>query len=171
MTNQNPQPTAITPWVQPNGTPSQVFLNYMQSLDALVRANLTYTVAPGELIGGTLKSANFNSTADQAIAISCPTGHYLISAIIISHPSVVLTTAQGGFYSATSKGGIILVAAAQAYSGLNNIIDNPGSALGATLTTSANTTMFNLATLYLSLTTAQGAAATADVTVLIRPLP
>jgi hypothetical protein len=128
-------------------------------------------VLGAEIVGGIKSGANFNSTADQSITITSPTTRYMISAIIISNPSISLTTAAGGFYSAASKGGVIIVAAAQSYSVLNNVVNNAGSALLATLAAGGTTGMWNNATVFLSLTTAQGAAATADVTIMIRPLP
>jgi hypothetical protein len=131
----------------------------------------TGTSAGAEIVGGKLTGANFNSTADQSITITSPTTRYMISAIIVSNPSIALSTAAGGFYSVASKGGTPIVAASQVYSGLNNVMNNAGSSLNATLASGGATSMFNLPTLFLSLTTAQGAASTADVTVMIRPVP
>jgi hypothetical protein len=127
---------------------------------------------------GTLIGANFNITTDQAIPISVPSASYMVAAITITNPSVSMTTAAGGFYTAASKGGVIVVAAAQAYSGLTtNTANTTGNALLATLSTAGSTTSFGgyaqganqVSTLYFSLTTAQGAAATADIRVSCRP--
>lgn len=134
--------------------------------------------APARIECGWLPGANFNTTADQAIPISVPSGTWMVDSITISNPSISLTTAAGGFYTAASKGGVAVVAAAQAYSSLTNHTANTtGNAMLATIATAGNTTMFNgyqqsspINTLYLSLTTAQGAAATADVRVYCRPL-
>ena len=133
--------------------------------------------APARIECGVLRGANFNITTDQAIPISSPTG-FMIDSIVITDPSVSLTTAAGGFYTATSKGGVTVVAAAQAYSALTtNTASTTGNALLATISTAGNTTAFPgfggaspLTTLYLSLTTGQGAAATANVRVYCRPL-
>lgn len=109
----------------------------------------------GELIG-----ANFNSTADQAITIFSAPAKYIVRRIVVTNASTSLTTAAGGVYKAASKSGAI-VAATQVYSTLT------GSTLFLDLTLSAtgneSTTVKTAKNLYLSLTTAQGAAATADV--------
>jgi hypothetical protein len=128
--------------------------------------------APGTVQCGWLYGANFNVTTDQAIPIAVPSGTYMIEAIAISNPSVSLTTAVGGVYSAASKGGVAVVANSQAYSSLTtNAANTTGNAMLATLAAAGTTTAFTApTTLYLSLTTAQGAAATADVRVRCRPL-
>ncbi len=118
-----------------------------------------------------LMGANMNSTADQAIQIACPTTRYIIQAIIATNASISLTTAAGGIYTAASKGGSTIVAAAQAYSTLTaSGVNVAGSALALTLDTLATTGELDLSTLYFALTTAQGAAATANIRVYIRPL-
>ena len=127
--------------------------------------------APARVECGRLIGANFNSTADQAIPVSFPSVTYLVSEIAVSNPSVSLDTAQGGFYSAASKGGIAIVASSQAYTSLTtNAANTTGNAMLATIATAGNTTALNVKTVYLSLTTAQGAAATADVRIYCRPL-
>jgi hypothetical protein len=126
--------------------------------------------APARIECGELLGANMNSTADQAIPISFPSAKYVITEIDITNPSVSLTTAAGGFYSAASKGGVAIVSSGQAYSTLTtNAANTTGNEMTATLATAGNTTAFNLSQIYLSLTTAQGAAATADVRVYCRP--
>lgn len=127
--------------------------------------------APNELQCGTLLGANFNSTLDQAISISVPSGLWAIDQISISNPSVSMTTAAGGFYSAASKGGVTVVANTQAYTSLTtNAANTTGNYMQPTLSTAGNTTAFaglaqtgQIKALYLSLTTSQGAPATADV--------
>lgn len=135
--------------------------------------------APPTVQCGELLSANFNVTTDQAIPVSVPSATYLVDKIIISNPSISLTTAAGGFYTAASKGGIIVVAAAQAYSGLTtNTANTTGNALSATISTAGATTDFGgyaqganaVPTIYFSLTSGQGAAATADIRVYCRAL-
>ena len=127
--------------------------------------------APGVILGGRLIGADANVTTDQAIQISCPARRYVIEAIVASNASISLTNADGGLYSAASKGGVALVAAAQVYSTLTAAAVNAaGSALFLTLDTAATTGMFDLSTIYFSLTGAQGSAATLDLRVYIRPL-
>jgi hypothetical protein len=127
--------------------------------------------APGRIELGRLLAANFNSTADQSIPVTFPSGTYMVTDIVISNPSISLDTAAGGFYSAASKGGVAIVANSQAYSSLTNSTANTtGNAIAATIATAGLTTMFTTHTLYFSLTTAQGAAATADIRIYGRPL-
>jgi hypothetical protein len=112
----------------------------------------------GSKMLGVLRGANFNSTGDQPIAINLPSGtsKYALSKFIVTNVSTSLTLAAGGFYTAAAKGGTAVVAAAQVYSALTGAakVLNPTIAVTDTRTET---------TLYLSLTTAQGGAATADI--------
>lgn len=114
-----------------------------------------------------LGSANFNVTTDQAITLPNTITAFQISGILITNASTNLTTAAGGFYADTSKTGVTIVAAAQGYTSLTAA----SKLLSATLA-QASTVTFTSAncdsvdgylTIYLSLTTPQGSAATADV--------
>ena len=116
----------------------------------------------GGILLGSLIAANFNSTADQQITIFSNPSKYIIRRIVVTNASVSLSTAAGGIYTAVSKGGTAVVAAAQAYSTLT------GSTLFLDLTlngtgNASTTVKSSIPNLYLSLTTAQGTAATADV--------
>jgi hypothetical protein len=125
--------------------------------------------APASVQCGMLKSANMNVTTDQIIPIAFPSSTYEITEISIANASTSLTTAVGGFYQTTSKGGTAIVANSQAYSTLTAAATNAaGSVLQATL--AIPTAAFNLNAIYFALTTAQGAAATADIRVTCRPL-
>lgn len=107
-----------------------------------------------------LIAANMNVTTDQIFAVIgniTPTS-YLISNIRVLNASISLDTAAGGIYNAITKpAGGILVAAAQAYSTLT------GPTLGLDLTKAALANGAQSAIPVFSLTTAQGAAATADI--------
>lgn len=114
------------------------------------------------------RSYNFNTTADQPIAIPQYITAFRLANIIITNASISLTTAQGGFYPAASKGGTPIVANSQAYSALTT----SAGLLTATLASFGSNTRFSSANLgtiggllaiWLSLTTPQGAAATADI--------
>lgn len=116
----------------------------------------------------TLKGANFNTTADQILTLPAAIGAFSITGIIITNASISLTTAVGGFYPAASKAGTPIVAASQVYSALTAA----AKLLNATLASFGSTTRFSVANLtnggvglqvYFALTTAQGAAATADI--------
>lgn len=120
----------------------------------------------GKLIG-----ANMNVTTDQLIPIQVTDdqdlahagyGDFLIEHIIVRNASISLTTAVGGIYTAASKAGTQLVANSQVYSALTA----PELFVKLTKANTALTTVFNGTTqpnLYFSLTTPQGAAATADI--------
>lgn len=108
-----------------------------------------------EVLIGALASADFNSTADQAIALSA--GLWRITKIQTTNASLSMTTAAGGFYTAAAKGGTAVVAAAQVYTGM---------VLAADVVSCTIAKSVNVATpFYFALTTAQGAAATADISV------
>ncbi|MDE2096314.1 MAG: hypothetical protein KGL39_03645 [Patescibacteria group bacterium] len=114
-----------------------------------------------------LTGADFNSTSDQQLTAA--TGFpstYSLDQILVTNASTSLTTAVGGFYTATSKGGTTVVPAAETYTELT------GSTVIKRLdfNTGANTTNDLGSSLYFSLTTAQGATATADIYVFGKPL-
>lgn len=117
---------------------------------------------------GKLLGANFNVTTDQAIPIQISdddnnqvveAGEFIVERITIVNASISLTTAVGGIYTALAKGGSAIVPAAQVYSALTAA----NKYLNATLAGTALTDVLNQTDLYLSLSTPQGAAATADV--------
>jgi hypothetical protein len=108
---------------------------------------------------GRLIGADMNVTTDQAIYLQVPTGaRYGITKIWCANASISLTTAAGGIYPAVSKGGTAVVANSQAFSGFS------ASTVFAALTVVAGqlAVVHTENPLYLSLTTAQGAAATLD---------
>jgi hypothetical protein len=110
---------------------------------------------------GRLVGANMNATTDQPFLwLAAPATSYRVTKITCTNASTSLTTAAGGVYTQASKAGTPMVAATQVYTALT------GSTLAVDLTLAATPA----ATFYsssanppiLSLTTAQGAAATAD---------
>lgn len=126
---------------------------------------------------GVLKGANFNVTTDQAIVIDCETSSsagylsssakYVITEIrVVFASGASLTTAQGAFYTAASKTGTVIGATTTAYTG----VTGAGKQQKLSGLAGMDSDVFTAATLYLSLTTAQGAAATADVYVFGYPL-
>ena len=118
-------------------------------------------IAGAQQILGRLKSANMNSTADQAITIT--NALWIPTAIYVTNASTSLTTAVGGLYTTTSKGGSAIVANSQVYSALT-------TAAKTLALTIAVTDKRTEATLYLSLTTPQGGAATADLYIIGVPI-
>lgn len=128
-------------------------------------ANKVGTLLPqqfGGILLGKLIAANMNVTTDQQITMFSNPYKFVLRRIVVTNASTSLTTAAGGIYTAVSKGGTAVVAASQAYSTLTT----SALFLDLTLNTagSANITVkSSVPNLYLSLTTAQGGAATADV--------
>lgn len=112
-----------------------------------------------------LRAADMNVTTDQVFEPLGIYPSYIITMIRCCNASLSLTTAAGGIYSAASKSGDTLVAAGQAYSTLT------GSTLGIDLTKTAAGRGVRTGAPILSLTTAQGAAATADFYILGLVLP
>lgn len=114
-----------------------------------------------ERLLGLIIGADMNSTDGQAIG-GLPS-KYTITKILVTNASISLTTAAGGFYFGqvppNEKTGTAIVAAAQVYSALTAA----SKKLSLTLTATIGTDVLTAATIYLSLTTAQGAPATADV--------
>ena len=107
-----------------------------------------------------LAGANLNTTTDQAIT-GFP-AKYMITGIYMTNASGSVTTAVGGIYTAASKVGSQVIYSGQSYSALTTA----SSLLGLTFATGALETAYTAGTLYLSLTTPQGAAMTADVYVM-----
>lgn len=114
---------------------------------------------------GSLKSANFNSVADQAIPISYSA--YAISRIDVTNCSGTLTLAVGGVYTATAKGGTVIVLAAQSYATLtvSTIMLQPP------IVSAILTTRLTGASIYFSLTVAAGNSSTCDIYVYGDPFP
>jgi len=110
-----------------------------------------------------LRQANFNTVVDQPIVLPRSINTFQLTGILVTNASVSLTTAVGGFYSAAQKGGSAFVSAGQVYSSLTS----SSVILNATLAAYASSRFSNvnlaLWTIYFSLTTAQGAAAVADI--------
>lgn len=114
------------------------------------------------------RSVNFNTTNDQPIAIPQRIIAFWLVGILVTNASISLTTAAGGFYPLAAKAGVPIVPANQAYSGLTN----SSLLLFPTLSSFGQNTRFsssNLGTIagfmniWFSLTTPQGAPATADI--------
>lgn len=84
---------------------------------------------------------------------------FMLTRIAVTNASISLTTAAGGVYTGTSKGGTAVVAASQVYSACTAA----SKVALLTLDAAGTADTFAQQNLYLNLTTPQGAAATADV--------
>ena len=124
-----------------------------------------------EMVLARLLSANMNSTSDQQINLPIAFTKVALTRILICNASISLTTAVGGFYPTTSKGGTPIVAASQVYSSLtaaNKLLSATLAAFGSG--TAFGTSDLTAWSIYFALTTPQGAAATADIYICGIPL-
>lgn len=142
-----------------------------QGDDELKRSDVQALLAlikPALVLGGKLIGADFNSTADQAIPIVSPTPTWVIFRHYVINPSTSLTVAKGSLYLGPGKDVAInttttvyTTAQVATLDTLNNSSQNgPGN---------TSHVVTDNSTIYLSLTTPQGAPATADVYVYIIP--
>jgi hypothetical protein len=102
-----------------------------------------------------------NSTDDQQITIFSAPAKFIVRRIVATNASVDLTTAVGGIYPAVSKGGTAVVANSQVFSGLTAATKFVDLTIASGYTSGGD--ILTVKNLFLSLTTPQGAAATADV--------
>lgn len=106
------------------------------------------------------RSLNMAVTSDQALTKMVGGTNYMITKVVgVRKTGAFGTACLGGIYTATSKGGSALVAAAQTWANLTGA----GKAVDATLAAVVGTDAQSATTLYLSLTTANTGALTADV--------
>lgn len=118
--------------------------------------------APGQGPIALITGANMNVTTDQPFTWLVGAGTKVsITSILAVNPSTSLDTAVGGIYPTTAKGGTAIVANTQVYSALTGAHTIEALTLAATV--KAIVYIAAATSLVLSLTTAQGAAATADL--------
>ncbi len=111
---------------------------------------------------GRIIGANMNSTADQAIT-GLPS-KWIPRRFFAQNASADLSAATiplGGIYTAAGKGGTAIVAATQSYVALSTAAKWVDLTLAAAVLTT--TDVLTATTVYFSLSTAHGSAATADV--------
>lgn len=119
---------------------------------------------------------NFNSVADTPVVLTVPTGFTRAKLItyVVSNPSHSLSTAAIGVFTSTAGGGTTLLGATTLTS-LTATADATGANslyLAATSgSASCIVSALTSSTIYIRVTTAEGAAATADVTLTIQYLP
>jgi hypothetical protein len=152
------------PLMPPTCTMGSIFVQTAWGRIYLCTATDTWSLQSTSLLGS-LKSADFNTTADQPIAMTA--AKYVVRKILIVNASTSLSVAVGGLYTDASKGGTPIVAATQSYAGLTGSTKFLDLTLAAILATDVRTE----GTLYFSLTIAQGSAATADIYLIGDVLP
>ena len=117
-----------------------------------------------------LHAANMNVTTDQAMtAAGTVPAAWVTSSIFATNCPTSLGggLAAGGFYTAGSKGGTNLVGAAQVYAAATSA----AVIVPATLVAGISTTRMTAATMFFSLTVANGGAATCDLYIVGTGLP
>jgi hypothetical protein len=124
-------------------------------------------------ISATIKGVNMNSaTTDNAITFTLPTGTttYKVEKVAVWGASHTLTTATAALYTATGGSGGSGVGIVSD-GAINNTSGTADTALNMQdLTIASATTAFTDTTLYFRVGTAEGAAATANVTLTLRIL-
>lgn len=137
--------------------------------DKVVQGTLNYPV----VLLGKATNVNLNSAnTDTAITISTPVPNWNIQAVVVKNVGTTasLTTVTAGLFSTTGGGGIDLCAT-QALSPItSNTVNTDANAMALSCTKGTRTWM-NQTTIQFRVVVAQGAAATADVYVIGRPLP
>lgn len=116
----------------------------------------------------TLRGVNFNTTnTDNTILLNIPTGakNYIFDGIWITNANHTLVTATVGVFSGAGGTGTT-IAADQAITVTNGTANTALNTQALTLSPAA-TIAFNYTTLYIRIGTAEGAAATADVTIVL----
>lgn len=116
---------------------------------------------------------DMNTTADQPITITLPAGvvNYKVLQVLVYNASIPLTTAAGGIYVSAGKAGTQVVPSSQTYSGITATAADTLASLLSLSATNFNTLWLQDTTLFFSLTTPQGAAATAKYVIYVQPLP
>jgi hypothetical protein len=153
-----PYPSGTTYTVPYDGLVMSVNPNDEQSLE---QAGCQTVGAAGLTLIAVLHGANMNVTTDQPLTLlTAPNVGYQPTAVLVRNCSASLTAAQGEFYNTASKGGTAVIGSGttQAYTGCTGA----GTSMLITATTAQIETLQTVAPI-LSLTTAQGAAATADI--------
>jgi hypothetical protein len=122
--------------------------------------------------GNTTRTVNFNSAnSDTQIPIVLPAGftRYRISSVVISHASQTLTTATFGLFTAAGGAGTALIAGGTAIT-VSTASENTNNNMQTNAAINTNTESFNASSVFFRVGTAQGAAATADVTISYTPV-
>ena len=110
----------------------------------------------GNILLGVVIGANFNQVADVQIPLIDTPTKFRVRAITLTNGSINPTTARFGVFSGAGATGTTIVSAST----------TPSLATAATLqdlSIAATTSITSTGSIYLNLTTAQGAAATVDV--------
>ena len=114
---------------------------------------------------------NFNSAnSDNPITITLPTGftRYRVDSCILSGASGSLSTATCAIYTAASAGGVVV--AGSTIITVTATAESTNNNMQVITPSLANTESYNVAALYFRVLTAEGSAATGNVSLYIRPV-
>lgn len=116
------------------------------------------------------RTINFNPSVatDTAITVSLTTASYMVDRVIIANANHSLTTAVVGLYTAVGAGGLTL-ALSQSVNVSTSLADTANNMM-TLITASASIYALTDTTLQFRIVTAEGATATADVILYVRPL-
>jgi hypothetical protein len=128
-------------------------------------------IAPG-LVGLVARGVNLNSVGDTAISVALPYGfsRYFVAGIRVLNASISLTTAQAAVYTGAGATGVTVVSPVALSAITATTANAPANMATLTLAITGASEYLNSATLYFRCTTAQGAAATADVSIAVESL-
>lgn len=117
-----------------------------------------------------LRGVNFNPSVatDNAIPLALGTTRYMIERVAITNANHTLTTASVGLYTATGASGVT-VALSQLVTVSSSLADTANGAMVLILN-SVSLFAFSDTTLQFRIGVAEGAAATADVLLYVRPM-
>ena len=133
------------------------------------------TVQLGQPVGRLAVSVNVNfnsANTDTQVPIALPPGftRWIADAVRISGASASLTTATGGLFTQASGAGTAIVTGGSTITVSQTAAETNGNAMSFTVNNS-NTESYTAANVYFRVGTAEGSAATGNVTVVYTPLP
>lgn len=164
----------LTPGSVPSAPSNGAMWVTSSNLWVRLNGSTVQVTRPRAYVQFTATSVDFNTTADTPVAISLPLGYtrYLVHAVYVSNASTSLTTATAGLFTAASGGGAAVVTtAALSVSSAADATNNNAESLAVVNADTESYTLAAQPTLYFRVETPEGVTATADVTIILTPLP
>lgn len=151
---------------------SEPFASVQSGADVRASSKQIADFVSASTIAIRLTGVNFNAANnDNPIAIALPTGvtRYQVAGVFLSKASASISSATAGLFTAASAGGVAIVTGGTAITVTATAADTNNNSQSMTVN-NANTEACTETTLYFRTAAAQGAPATADVILHIRPL-
>lgn len=161
---------AMNPASALSGT--EPFASVQSGADVRVSAQQVADFVSSAMIAVRLIGVDFNvANSDHQIVIPLPTGvtHYQVSGVFLSKASHSLSAATAGLFTQAAGAGVAIVTAASAITVTATAADTNNNSQSMTVNNGA-TEAYTETTLYFRVAAAEGAVATADVILHIRPL-